>query len=143
MEPNPKEQLKNFLKHLNSEEGKRFVNEWFDKRNQEEEILSSQLERFHNRISSPEQFSEFVEKVILKYESDKYKNSWYKRGIEPPHPLCWFLYYYASKYGRECTNEELNKYSNGFTDELLYCNGYYFNQMNGQGSVVLITKENS
>lgn len=28
-----------------------------------------------------------------------------------------------------------------FQSEMFYCNGYYFNKMNGQGSVVQIIKE--
>lgn len=134
--------IEKLKEHLSTEEGKRSIIDFFDKKNQEEEILNSQLERFHNRISSPEQFSELIEKIRLKYESDKYVTSWYKRGIEPPHPLYWFLYYYAAKYGRECTDEEWRKHSNGFTSNLIYCNNYYFNRMDGQGSVIVITKEN-
>lgn len=40
-------------------------------------------ERF-NRVGN---FEQFTEKVIKKYNSDKYRHRWYNRGIEPPEDL--------------------------------------------------------
>lgn len=121
---------------FDSEEGKRSMTDFADKINREEEIKTKQLERF-NRVGN---FEEFIEKVIAKYNSDKYRDSWYCRGIEPPEHLFWFLFYYAEKYGRECNEEEWNQYGNMFSSALYYCNEYYFNRMDGQGSFIKVIK---
>jgi hypothetical protein len=121
---------------FDSEEGKKSIADFADKINREEEIKTKQLERF-NRIGN---FEQFTEKVIEKYNSNKYRDSWYGRGIEPPEDLFWFLFHYAEKYGRECNEEEWKQYGNMFSSALFFCNGYYFNRMDGQGSVIHVTK---
>jgi len=86
-------------------------------------------------------FTTFVEKVIAKYSNKQYKNRWYSRGIDPPENLFFFLFDYGLKYGRKCTKEEWSKYETGFTSTMCYCDGYYFSILNGQGTVVHVTKE--
>jgi hypothetical protein len=115
------------------------IDDFFNRLYNEQQIFETQLERFHSKFGNS--FSEIVEKVCLKYESDKYVDHWYKQSIEPPCPLYWFLLEYAKKYGRECTESELERYGNMFTTELVYCKGYYFGRMDGQGSVVQIHSE--
>ena len=130
------------IKKLNdlfySAEGKKHFSEFFDRLKKEQEIEIKQFERF-NRIGN---FVEFTEKVIAKYNGDNYKNRCYSRGIEPPEDLFWFLYSYAERYGRVCNQKEWNKYGNTFTSALYFCNGYYFNKMVGQGSVIEVIKQN-
>jgi hypothetical protein len=121
---------------LNSEEGKKSITDYAEKINKKEEIIIKQLERF-NRLGN---FEQFTEKVIAKYNSDKYRDSWYGRGIEPPEDLFWFLFNYAEKYGRECNEEEWEQYGNVFSSALFFCNGYYFNKMDGQGTVIKVIK---
>lgn len=97
------------------------------------------LQRAYNYFSNNlNKFSEFVEKVIKKYESDEYIDRWYSRGIEPPNDLYWFLFYYAEQYGRECDINEWKQYGNIFTGQLYYYNNYYFQIMHGQGSTIRI-----
>lgn len=96
-----------------------------------------QLEKLHSRGN----INNFIEKVITKYNSKEYKKRWYGRGIESEEYLYFFLLKYAKKFGRHCTNVEYDKYGNEFTSDLYYCDGYFFNLMDGQGSCVLITKE--
>ena len=131
------------LKWLDSEEGQKqaaeFAEKWFAAKERKENIIDSQIERFHKNYSS--RFSELIDKVDKKYNSKEYRNRWYKRGIEPHEELNWFFYLYAQKYGREATRLEWTKYSNTFTSELYYCLGYFFNVMNGQGTVIHIIKE--
>lgn len=62
-------------------------------------------------------------------------------GIEPPEGLFHYLFEYVKVYGRECTKNEWDGYGNAFSGDLLYLNGYYFNLMHGQGTVINITKE--
>jgi hypothetical protein len=121
---------------LNSEEGKKSITEYAEKINKKQEIITKQLERF-NRLGN---FEQFIEKVIAKYNSVKYRNNWYSRGIEPPEDLFWFLFNYAEKYGRECNEEEWEQYGNVFSSALFFCNGYYFNKMDGQGTVIKVIK---
>jgi replicative superfamily II helicase len=131
------------LKELfESEEFQESAKKYAEKLVNEKNILSSQLERLHSKFSDKGTFSNLVEKIQIKYKSKKYAERWYKRGIEPPCDLSYFLFEYASKYGRECTEEEIQKIGNDFTSRMCYINGYYFNLMMGQGSAMLITKEN-
>ena len=130
--------------YLATEEGHREAVEYFEKI-RKEDIKDKQLERFHSKIistkPSKKNFEFFVEKVISKYQSDKYRDYWWKRHCEPPVPLYFFLFKYAKKYGREANRNEYQKYANMFTSGLYVIHGYYFNLMNGQGSVVIITKK--
>lgn len=128
--------LKKIHEWFDSEEGKKSIAEFAEKIEMEERIKTNQLERFHKSGK----FLELTEKAIKKYNTDKYINSWYKRGIEPPESLFWFLFEYAKKYGRECEEQEWNQYGNMFTSSLFFINGYYFNRMDGQGSVIKVVK---
>lgn len=112
-------------------------NGYFNTLERRRKVKNRQLERLHNSGK----FVELTEKCITKYESDEYQNKCYDRGYEPPCDLYYFLHDYAAKYGRELTEEELNKYSNMFTCSIFYCEGYYFNFMIGQGSCVLVEKK--
>lgn len=134
--------LEALRKHLDSPEGKASMAAYAQELINKEKIRLSQLERFHLKITgSILNFQKIVKRILKKYRTNKYRNHWYKRGIEPPESLCWFLFEYAELYGRECTKKELKKYGNMFTGALYYYDGYYFNLMHGQGSVVLIFSE--
>lgn len=126
--------------HLATEDGHKEAVEYFERIRKENEIKEKQLERFHSKINSKKDFEFFVEKVISKYESDKYKDFWWKRYCEPPKSLYFFLFKYAKKYGREANRNEYQKYANMFTAGIYTIHGYYFNLMNGQGSCILISK---
>ena len=128
--------LKKIDEWLDSEEGKKSIAEFAEKIEREERIKTNQLERLHKSGK----FLELTEKAIKKYNTDEYINSWYKRGIEPPESLFWFLFEYAEKYGRECEEEEWKQYGNMFTSSLFFIDGYYFNRMDGQGSVIKVMK---
>ena len=130
------EKLKAFLE---TDEGKASIKKFKAEIEAENRISNSQLERFHEKFS--DRFTEIVDKVIAKYESDKYQDSWYKRSIEPPMPLYWFLKEYAELHGRECTDKEWEKHGNMFSGSLYFYGGYYFHTMHGQGSVIHVIKE--
>ena len=133
--------LEKLKAHLATEEGHREAVEYFERFRKRKEIKEKQLERFHSKINSSEDFESFVEKVIAKYNSDKYRDSWFKRYKEPREELYFFLYKYARKYGREANKSEYKKYGNTFTGDIQTIHGYYFNIMYGQGTVVLIHKK--
>ena len=104
-------------------------------------IIKNQFKRFHLKFNDENKFSEFVEKVLKKYHSEAYIIRWYKRGIETQQQLCWFLFNYAKIYGRKCKSQELKKYGNCFVTEMRFIGGYYFMNMDGQGSVINIIKQ--
>lgn len=140
MEDHLNDQLSAFRAHLKSEKGQALMKEYFGKLANEKKIQESQLKRFDAKFK--DNFEFIVEKVLAKYDSKKYRESWYKRSIEPPETLISFLFEYAGKYGRKCKKKEYKKYGNMFTGELRFCKGYYFNLMHGQGSVIHVIKEN-
>lgn len=117
------------------------LDEYFESLRKSEEILDYQLTKFKNKFDKNNNFVEFVEKVIEKYDSDEYINRWYKRHIFPPEDLFWFLFSYAEKFGREADQKEYQEFGNMFTSSMFFINGYYFNLMNGQGSVIKVIKK--
>jgi hypothetical protein len=116
------------------------MEEWGVRMEKQNLILENQIKRFYNKYENV--FPEFVDKTIEKYNSKKYRDYWYDvKHQEPPEDLYWFLYDYVKVYGCRCTESEWEKYGNMFTMDLVYKDGYYFNQMNGQGSCVIIIKQ--
>jgi hypothetical protein len=134
------ETLKKGLEWLKSEEGKKSIEEYFSNIERLEAMKENQLDRFHIKYNTKELFVEFLEKVIIKYNSKEYNDRWYNRGTEPPESLYFFLFNYAQKYGRECDDAEWAKYGNMFSGDLYFIHGYYFNIMHGQGTVIKVTK---
>lgn len=112
------------------------ISEFVDQLSKKDEILNKQYVRF-DRLCD---FAQFTDKVIEKYNSTEYRNRWFNRNIEPPEDLYWFLYFYVVKYGRKCNNDEWEKYSNMFSTNLIFYKGYYFNRIDGQGSLIKIIK---
>lgn len=133
--------IKKLKLYLESEEGQKSTQEYFDKIFKREEMEISQLLRFHEKYNDKNKFSKIVEKIISKYDSDKYRNREYNLGREPMEDLYFFLYEYASKYGIGSTDEEFEIHGNNFTSGLYKIHGYFFNLMCGQGSCILISKE--
>jgi len=131
--------LEKLRAHLESEEGKKSMEEYFGRIAREKEMKDSQLVRFHKSYSNI--FGEIIEKIITKYESDEYILKEMKLGFEPRCPLYYFMFNYAEKYGRECNDKEYEKYGNDFTGGLYFINGYYIQIMHGQGSAIRIDKD--
>lgn len=131
--------LKKLEELFNSEEGKRKTEEYFQKLANQDAILDSQLERFRKRVLNDEgYFKLVVDKIKKKYFSDEYYERWSSRGIVAPEKLNWFLFRYAEKYGRECTDSEYNEYAGAFTTVMYYVHGYIFRRSDGQGSIIQI-----
>jgi len=120
------------------------IDEYFVKLERKMKIKENQLQRFHNKFGkNAELFSFFVEKVIQKYSSDKYRDRWYNRGIEPQESLLFFLYDYAAQYNENITKEYYTDEDEDFYEGNVYTIfNYTFELVQGQGSIILVTKEN-
>ena len=128
---------------LESEEGQKSFEEWANKIKNEQAIKDSQLERAFKKYGL--NIAGVVEKIVAKYDSDKYRDFWWKKGFEPPEDLYFFLFDYAAKYGVEVDENspiEQKECANTFTSDIYYLDGYVFNLMNGQGTCVIIQKVN-
>jgi len=129
--------------YLDTEEGKKSFEEWANKIKNEQAIKDSQLERAFKKYGL--NIAGVVEKIVAKYDSDKYRDFWWNKGFEPTEDLYFFLFDYAAKYGVEVdenSTEEQKKCINMFTSDIYYLDGYVFNKMNGQGTCVLVEKIN-
>jgi hypothetical protein len=104
----------------------------------EEATLGSQLVRFHNRFK--DRLDEVIEKLMVKYESDKYFFKERKLGYESRKDLYYFLHKYASKYSKPCLEQQ---YYNNFTGDIYYLGSHVIQMMYGQGSMVRIDKQNN
>ena len=132
-------QLDKLSAYLDSPEGKKDMEEYFGKIKRAEDMEQSQIERFWAKHGN--NLDEIIEKVIAKYRSNKYKDSWYGRGIEPPENLFYFLHDVAKVYGREFTRAEYEAKENTmFTSDVYILGDWTFELIMGQGSAILVEK---
>ena len=126
------EKLREFL---DSEDGKKSIEEFGRRLERESEFKERWIERFKDHSENNLDF--VLEKLIAKYDSDKYIRKEYSKGYEPREKLLWIAFNYAEKYCKECTDE---KYLNMFTGSAYYIGSYVIQVMHGQGSVIRIDK---
>lgn len=120
---------------LDSPEGQESIRKFHDELEISERHRERWIEKFRNRAG--DDVDSLLEKIIDKYDSDKYVNREYKLGYEPRESLLWVAMGYAGKYCEECVDE---KYLNMFTGEAYYIGSYVIQVMHGQGSVIRIDK---
>ena len=125
---------------LDTEEGKKSLEDFGKKISFKYTLRDKYIEKLHSIILSGVTLSSLIEKVQLKYDSDKYRARY--RGIEPPEGLYWVIFNYAQKYGRKCDKHEWEEYSNQFTSALYFIDGHYVSVIVGQGSFVQLEKTN-
>ena len=128
------------LDYLNSEEGQRGIKEYADKLKARWDRAEAVLLRFHEKFK--DRIPELIERVLSKYNEDSYVLKWYQRGIEPPEPWLWQLFEYAEHYGEEIDPKNIAVLDRltMFTTEAYTLEGYLFERLDGQGSVIHITK---
>lgn len=125
--------------YLDSEEGKAHMIEYFDRLKRIDECEDRWTDRSWNHIKHDVDF--YIEKLITKYESDEYRDREYRKAnCEPREPFFWVLFDVAKKYGRECTDQEVDIYANMFTGDMAVIGSYVIQVMHGQGSVIRIDK---
>jgi hypothetical protein len=127
--------LKNFL---NTEEGKKSIEEFRLKIEREEAHSNRWVERMWVRIKDDVDVS--IEHMLKWYDSDKYRDREYRMCYEPREDLLWVLYDVAQKYGNECTEDEIREFANTFTGGMMRIGSYVIQVMCGQGSVIRIDK---
>ena len=98
----------------------------------QEKVESKYIEILHNMPY--EKRAEIINKIKEKYDSDEY----YSREIhkchrEPMTCLYWVLFFYATKYGKQMTQEKDNPFTH---DVYLIDNKFVIRLMYGQGSVI-------
>lgn len=126
------ERLREFL---NTEEGRKSMEEFGKKLERDREFKDRWIERF--RSYSEDKLDFVLERIISKYGSDEYVGKEYSKGYEPREELLCVAFNYAEKYCKPCEDE---KYLNMFTGEAYYIGSYVIQVMHGQGSVIKIEK---
>jgi len=133
------EMLENLEAFLDSPDGKKRTEEYFRKIKNGEDMEQSQVERFWSKYK--DDLDSVIEKITSKYGSEKYKDSWYNRGIEPQESLYYFLYNVAKVFGREFTQSEYDAKENTmFTADVYVLGNWTIELIVGQGSAILIDK---
>ncbi len=127
--------LKKLREFLDSDEGKKSIEEFRNKLERIEERKNRWTEKF-KELAEPN-IDAALSKIIEKYDSDEYVKREYSLGYEPRETLLWIAFSYAEKYCKECTDE---KYLNVFTGNAYYIGSYVIQVMHGQGSVIKIEK---
>jgi hypothetical protein len=129
-------------KFLTTEELEASVDAWLQEKAKYYEIKDAQYTRFHEKFTANEDnpynfwnFKRFVNAVI-----DKFFTEDREHYGSVPEDLLFFLYNYAKRYGRESTDEEFEFYGSDFSVGLYYCNGFFFDYLNGQGGCIEITE---
>lgn len=123
-----------------TEEGKKSIEEFVQEFNNRKIIEERHVQVLHDKFG--DSIDSIIEKIISKYESDKYKDRWYKRSIEPECMLYNVLYDYAKFLNSIASNEQIEQYgSEVFGGDVAYILGSYFLQIiHGQGSAVIVVK---
>jgi len=136
----PTEILREGIELMKTPEGQKSIRKFVENINLKDEIRQAQLERVHTKYGH--RFSELVEKILDKYESEKYKSFWLRCGYyDAPCDLKHFLFDYAKKFGREATQKEYDEYHNSFSADIYIVDDWVFNLMIGQGSHIQIFKK--
>lgn len=91
-----------------SDDWKDNINHLIEKEEHCSLIDDKYCEFFHNL--SKEEKLKILKKLKNKYDSDKYKDSEYKKGYIPRTPLYSLLIYYCEKYNLPMENENNNSY---------------------------------
>jgi hypothetical protein len=128
--------LNNFERLLKDPEVIARMREKHRKDRRAERLRNVRIKRFHNEYG--DKLDLVIERLIAKYDSKAYCEREYKRGREPRQPFFWFLFEYARQYCQPCHDK---KYHNSFTGAAFYIGSYVIQVMYGQGSAVIVEKQ--
>ena len=117
--------------HLESPEGKKQMEEWFEKRQIEKEIKQKRFVRFDEWLKHND-FDKLIQRLILEHGED-YRDKCYHKGYEPhPNQKLGFVIDYVQDKLEQIRVSQLE---NMFNTQIWFFKGYYFRIMHGQGSV--------
>jgi hypothetical protein len=123
---------------FDSDVGKKSVVE-FNLRQERLELHEQRwVEKMWYRIQN--NIDDSIQRLLNWYNSDKYRNREYRMSYEPRESLLWVLFDVAKKYGNDCTEHEIEEFTNIFTGEIMRIGSYVIQVMHGQGSVIKIDK---
>lgn len=139
-EKDPRSLVESLRDFLDTEEGRKKSEAYFQREREIETIYLSQLQRIHERFQNvgAHAFRELVDKILKKYDSKQYVDRWYGRGMEPPKDLLWYLEGVAETYGRKTNEEEWDEMVNEFTGSISIYQNHAFMVMYGQGAEVAV-----
>ena len=116
---------------MNSPEGQKKLEEERIRMQFIADLADKYVEKFHN--IGIEKRGEIIEKIVAKYNSDKYRDKEYSCGREPLCPLYWYLDEYADKYGEKLPDEADNPFPHC---KSIIDGKYVIRKMYGQGTVI-------
>ena len=132
-----------FLKFLESPEGRASIEEMIRRDKIIEEVENRWIEKYHNL--SEDDRKRIIQKVIDKYKSKSYiDKEYFFHNCEPRTPLYWIYLSYAEKYGIDVYDEYVKKNPDCFCfTTMLYKSpeGYFVERIDGQDSVCQIKSE--
>jgi len=128
--------------YLDSEEGKKSLQDFFANIERQKKFYDEQVERFYQKFKH--KMPELIEKIMHKYDSNAYVMREYKSGREPMCNLYDVLFSIGKKYGEEVDMDDFEKWPqiNIFTSDACVFEGYFMQVMDGQGTVIKIEKLN-
>lgn len=92
--------------------------------------------RFAERFGSEDKFRQLVFAVERYYNTDKYRDKWFRAGQYPPETLYDDIRKYAFANGTECTEEETTTYLGRF-DGLVKIHNIIIGHAYGQGEIII------
>lgn len=124
--------------YIHSEKAKSDFKEWSAKYDIEESKSERFKQRYLERIKqidnlSKDSFNQFVQKVVAKYNSDKYIDYWCSQYLSCPESLLNYIFDYVVTVGRESTKQEDRDFRIADYASLYYYKLMYFEQLYGQG----------
>ena len=130
--------MKDLSEYLDSEEGQKDMEKYVEKLAKDLAHTNRWIERMWERIKGDIDGS--IEHMLRWYNSDTYRDREYNKGYQPREELLWVLFGVAETHGEECTDEEVDLYTNTFTRSIYKLGSYTIQIMDGQGSIIAIDK---
>lgn len=134
-------ELMNRLKKVLDEQKSNHVDNWVKKYFWKYEVDKNWAKKFNTL--SIERRSNIIEKIIEKYNSDKYNDKEYKHGRMPTHDLYNILFEYGKLYGKDVVNEYIKDYEPFIAGAYRIDDIWDVILLMGQGSLIQVFKFNN
>lgn len=131
------EKLRAFLE---SEEGKKSMDDWFNKLEVKDKILEGRLVKVHDYLKNNS--LDVLMERLKEENGDEWCNRCYGKGFEPyPTNLLYLLIDYVNEYGDEPTGDDVEEDEYGFLSREMILGDYKFQLFCGQGCFNRILKK--